>query len=151
MMCRSRFPRCLLIVRDPLPSIVSEFNRQAAGHTGHAKHMKPLNGFVREKMKAWRKMNLDWMENSSPDHLLLVSYSQLVSDLSTQLYRIATFLNVTVTEEDMACTLQRREGLFQRKKVGQKIDVDKNVMKLLEEYKTEVLSAAVKIYDKFSI
>ena len=77
--------------------------------------------------------------------------SQLVADLSTQLYRIATFLNVTVTEEDMACTLQRREGLFQRKKVGQKIDVDKNVMTLLEEYKTEVLSAAVKIYDKFSI
>ena len=94
-------------------------------------------------------MNLDWLENFNPQHLLVVSYSQLVSDLRSQLKRMATFLNVTVTENDLNCSLQRREGIFKRKKVDQKLNIDLQNKKLLENYKPDVLNAAIKIYSNF--
>ena len=33
---RSQFSGAILLVRDPVDCIFSEFNRQAGGHTGHA-------------------------------------------------------------------------------------------------------------------
>ena len=138
-----------MIVREPLESLVSEYNRQAQGHTGHARDMRQLNSFISNKVRTWRKMNLDWLENFSPQQLLVVSYSQLVTDLRSQLKRMATFLNVTVTENDLNCTLQRREGSFKRKKVYQKLNIDLHNKKLVEEYKTDVLNAAIKVYSNF--
>ena len=148
-MSRSKFSWCLLVVRAPLPSILAEYNRQAAGHTGHAQNMKTLNSFVRSKVKSWRNINMDWIENFNPDRLLIISYSKLLTDLSSQLVRMTTFLNVTVTEDQLQCTLRRSEGAFKRKKREQKLPIDKSTRDLLEEYKTEVMKAAVKVDRSF--
>ena len=48
---RSDFSRAILLVRDPLDCILSEFNRQAGGgHTGHA----GLDSFKMEGGKSWK-------------------------------------------------------------------------------------------------
>ena len=92
---------------------------------------------------------MDWIENFNPDRLLIVSYSKLLTDLSSQLVRMTTFLNVTVTEDQLQCTLRRSEGAFKRKKREQKLLIDQSTRDLLEEYKTEVMKAAMKVDRSF--
>ena len=128
---------------------MSEYNRQAGGHTGHARDMTGLNNFVNNKLANWRNLNLDWLENFSPSRLLVVSYSQLRTDLRSELLRMTAFLNLTVTEEVLNCTMNGKEGVFRRKKIGQKVIVTQQNLKLLNEYKTEVVTAATKIYRNF--
>ena len=136
-------------MRDPLESLVSEYNRQAGGHTGHAQDMGGLNNFVDNKLKNWRNLNLDWLNNSSPGRLLVVSYSQLKTDLRSQLLRMTAFLNLTVTEETLNCTLTEKEGVFRRKKISQNVRLTQHNLQLLSQYKTEVVTAATKIYRNF--
>ena len=137
------------MVRDPLASLLSEYNRQAGGHTGHAQDMAGLNSFVTKKLTNWRKLNLDWLEKSNPDRLLVISYSQLRTDLRSQLLRMTAFLNLTVTEEVLNCTMEAKEGVFKRKKIDQNVMVSQHNLQLLSQYKTEVVTAATKIYRNF--
>ena len=146
---RCKFSAALLLVRDPVYSLLSEYNRQAGGHTGHAEDIKDLNNFLREKISTWRSLNLDWLENFSPSNLLVVSYSQLTKDLKNQLQRITAFLNVTISPADLNCTLQRREGVFKRKKLNQKVTVDNFNDRLLSKYKNDVVKAAIRIDKNF--
>ena len=136
-------------MRDPLESLVSEYNRQAGGHTGHAQDMGGFNKFVDNKLKNWRNLNLDWLNNSSPGRLLVVSYSQLKTDLRSQLLRMTAFLNLTVTEEVLNCTMNAKEGVFRRRKIVQNVMVSQHNLQLLSQYKTEVVTAATKIYRNF--
>ena len=136
-------------MRDPLDSLLSEYNRQAGGHTGHAKDMAGLNNFVNIKLINWRNLYLDWLENSSPGRLLVVSYSQLKTDLRSQLLRMTAFLNVTVTEEVLNCTMKEREGVFRREKISQDVILTQHNLQLLSQYKAEVVAAATRIYRKF--
>ena len=136
-------------MRDPLESLLSEYNRQAGGHTGHARDLAGLNNFVNIKLAKWRDLNLDWLHNFSPSRLLVVSYSQLRTDLRSELLRMTAFLNLTVTEEVLNCTLRGKEGVFKRKKISQNVNVTQQNLKLLSQYKTEVVSAATKIYKNF--
>ena len=148
---RSNFSGSLLIVRDPLESLLSEYNRQAGGHTGHAQDMQGLNKFVSLKLKNWRNLNLDWLDNSTPGRLLVLSYSQLKTDLRSQLLRMSAFLNLTVTEETLNCTIMEKEGVFRRMKIAQRVIVSQHNLKLLSQYKTEVVTAATKIYSNFEL
>ena len=128
---------------------MSEYNRQAGGHTGHARDLTGLNNFVKKKLENWRNLNLDWLQNFSPSRLLVVSYSQLRTDLRSQLLRMTAFLNLTVTEEVLNCTMKGKEGVFRRKKISQKVIVTQQNLKLLSQYKTEVVRAATKIDGNF--
>ena len=49
--------------------------------------MKEWKTFVRNKIKAWKNINSDWLSNFNRTNLLVVSYSQLVDDLPGQLLR----------------------------------------------------------------
>ena len=129
--------------------MLSEYNRQGGGHTGHAQDLAGLNTFVSDKLKIWRNLNLDWLENSSPGHLLVLSYSQLETDLRSQLLRMTEFLNLNTTEEVLNCTINLKEGVFRRRKIGQNVMVTQHNLELLSQYKTEVVAAATKIYRNF--
>uniref|UniRef100_T1IQ75 Sulfotransferase domain-containing protein n=1 Tax=Strigamia maritima TaxID=126957 RepID=T1IQ75_STRMM len=57
---RQNFSRAVLIVRDPVPAILAEFNRQGGGHIGHAsidkyrnKEGKLWKAFVSGKSRSW--------------------------------------------------------------------------------------------------
>ena len=135
---RSLFNASILLVRDPLESILSEYNRQSGGHTGHAKKMDKWPSFVTEKISVWGRMNSDWIDNYSRDKLLILSYSQLVSDLPRQLWTLASFLKISVSEADMDCVVNNSQGVYKRKKKSQKIDLSKDIQLKVESVKLNV-------------
>ena len=132
------FNASILLVRDPLESILSEYNRQGGGHTGHAKKMDKWPSFVAEKISVWGRMYSDWIDNYPRDKLLILSYSQLVSDLPGQLRRLATFLRISVSEADMDCVVANSQGVFKRKKKSQKITLPKDIQLKVESVKLNV-------------
>ena len=120
---RSQFSGAILLVRDPVDCILSEFNRQAGGgHTGHAgvdsfkkEGGKRWKEFLKPKLIKWEAMNTDWINNFEGP-LLVISYTQLQNNLETQLKKILEFLEVTVETLELSCAVSRQEGVFMRPK-----------------------------------
>ena len=110
------------IFRDPFDSILAEFNRRSGGHIGHASlekfrkdSGKVWQDFVLEKAKDWENINMDWARNFQGP-LLVIQYNDLVEKLEQELARILDFLSVSFTETDMKCVVERKEGIYRRKK-----------------------------------
>lgn len=71
--------------------------------------------FVADKLSAWRQTNLDWLHNfTGPMHIMF--YDQLIEDVATHLQDLLRFLRLNVSEQNMACTLEWREGIYRRKR-----------------------------------
>ncbi|KAJ8916603.1 hypothetical protein NQ315_000248, partial [Exocentrus adspersus] len=119
---RSKFSKTILLVRAPGPAIQAEFNRQSGGHIGFASpdRYKKTKGrywqqFVADKIRGWQQMNLDWLYNfTGPTHV--VFYEQLVGNVEHTLRTVMRFVEVPVDEELLRCALERREGIYRRKK-----------------------------------
>ena len=119
---RDKFDRAILLVRDPFSSILAEFNRRSGGHIGHASKDKfnrdkgrYWQDFVINKAREWEAMNTDWINNFQGP-LLVIMYSDLIDKAEEQLRRVLDFLDVSVTKEQMECTMSRKEGIYRRKK-----------------------------------
>ena len=140
---RSLFNASILLIRDPLESILSEYNRQAGGHTGHARKMDKWPSFVKEKISVWGKMNSDWIDNYPRDKLLILSYAQLVSELPSQLRRLASFLKISLTEADIDCVLTNSQGVFKREKIKQRTQLTKDLELKVESVKSNVTQKAL--------
>jgi len=71
--------------------------------------------FVDEQILKWKKTNLDWVYNfTNPLHI--VFYDDLVNDLEPNLREIVNFIGLNVTEDEFKCAMNRREGIYRRKK-----------------------------------
>ena len=119
---RNSFQSAVLLVRDPFDSILAEFNRRSGGHIGHAslekfrkESGKVWQDFVIEKAKDWENINMDWAMNFKGP-LLVIHYDNLVERLEEELKRVLEFLSVSFTEADMKCVVERKEGIYRRKK-----------------------------------
>ena len=67
------------------------------------------------KLSAWRQTNLDWLHNfTGPMHVMF--YDQLIEDVATHLQDLLRFLRLNVSEQNMACALEWREGIYRRKR-----------------------------------
>ena len=71
--------------------------------------------FVMEKVKDWENMNMDWVRNFQGP-LLVIHYQDLVDRLDQELRRVLDFLSVSFTEQDMKCVVERKEGIYRRRK-----------------------------------
>ena len=91
----------------------------------------------------WAKMNSDWIDNYPRDKLLILSYSQLLTDLPTQLRRLATFLKISLTEADIDCVLTNSQGVFKREKKNQKTQLTKDLKLKVESVKSNVTLKAL--------
>lgn len=119
---RAAFHRAVLLVRAPGPAIQAEFNRQSGGHIGFAapdryrlKKGRFWANFVTAKLAAWRQTNMDWLANfTGPTHVVL--YDDLVADVEGTIRGILTFLEHPISAEDMRCALDRKEGIYRRKR-----------------------------------
>ena len=100
--------------------------------------MEKWPGFVMEKISVWGKMNSDWIDNFPRDKLLILSYSQLVSDLPGQLRRLASFLKISLTDADMDCVVTNSQGVFKREKKSQRITLSKDIQLKVESVKLNV-------------
>ena len=71
--------------------------------------------FVSDKLSAWRHTNLDWLHNfTGPMHIMF--YDKLLEDVNTQLRALLRFLKINISEHEMACALERQEGIYRRKR-----------------------------------
>ncbi|XP_077291690.1 WSCD family member AGAP003962 [Arctopsyche grandis] len=119
---RASFSRAVLLLRAPEQAIQAEFNRQSGGHVGFASpdryrrtKGKYWQKFVAEKLVAWRQTNLDWLMNfTGPIHIIY--YDDLVANVEETLRKLLKFFNITVDEQMLLCALERREGIYRRKK-----------------------------------
>lgn len=93
---------------------------------------------MHEQTIKWKDTNLDWLFNFT-NPTLVIFYDQLVSDLETNLRQLLKFLEVNITEPQLQCALERREGIYRRKKRMINLDPFTKDMKLkLQATKREV-------------
>lgn len=118
---RAPFQAGILLLREPGPSILAEFNRRSGGHIGHASPEKFLKDggrvwtdFVRAKAREWEDMNTDWLLRF-PGPLLVLSYSELRAGVEAGLRRTLAFLGLSLTREQLGCALERQEGIYRRR------------------------------------
>ncbi|XP_052129332.1 WSCD family member AAEL009094 [Frankliniella occidentalis] len=156
---RAPFHRAVLLVRSPGPAIQAEFNRQSGGHIGFAapdryrlKKGRFWANFVTAKLAAWRQTNIDWLTNfTGPTHIVL--YDDLVRDVEGTLRAILDFLEHPVTDDAMACAIERREGIYRRKRRALAANFDPytpSMKSMLRDQQDEVF-AHVKKYQQLAV
>lgn len=96
--------------------------------------------FVKDKLKAWKQINLDWLYNfSGPTHVLF--YEQLVGDVENSIRSILEFLELPIDENLLKCALERQEGIYRRKRRVLNFDPYSSAMKKQLQMEQE------KVYD----
>nr|CAD7409860.1 unnamed protein product [Timema cristinae]CAD7424555.1 unnamed protein product [Timema monikensis] len=146
---RKPFDKAVLLVREPGPAIQAEFNRQSGGHIGFASpdRYRRNNGkywqqFVIDKLAAWKRTNLDWLHNfTGPIHIIL--YEKLIYNLDHELHKLLNFLDLKVVPNDFQCALERREGIYRRKKRVINFDPYTSTMKAALNKEWEIVYEAI--------
>lgn len=119
---RNMFSKAVLLVRAPEKAIQAEFNRQSGGHIGFASpdRYRRTNGkhwqqFVSDNLRGWQQLNMDWIQNfTGPLHVMF--YEQLVENTEHTLKSVINFLGVYVPLKKFQCAIERKEGIYRRKK-----------------------------------
>lgn len=71
--------------------------------------------FVNDKLKGWQQMNLDWLYNfTGPTHIIF--YEQLVNSVENTVKSIMDFIGEPIDPVLFQCALERKEGIYRRKK-----------------------------------
>ncbi|XP_041972464.1 WSCD family member AAEL009094 [Aricia agestis] len=121
-----KFMSAVLLIRNPRDAILADFNRLHKGHIGTASKSafrKRTEGhsrsdwetYVFNQLRIWEHLHWSWLHNfSGPVHI--VFYETLVDDTQCTLGGILNFLNQTVSEEHMECTVVNKEGIYRRQK-----------------------------------
>lgn len=103
------------------------------------------------KLAAWRQTNMDWLANfTGPTHVVM--YDDLVADVGGTLRGILAFLEHPVSEEAMACALERREGIYRRKRraLAANFDPYTAAMKAEMREQQDEVFAKIKKYQKLA-
>lgn len=85
--------------------------------------------FVKDKLTAWRRTNLDWLRNFTGSVEVVRYESLLTGDLAISLGRLLSFLGVATSEEQLACAVARREGIYRRRRRAVVFDPFTDAMK----------------------
>lgn len=71
--------------------------------------------FVSDKLRGWQQMNLDWLFNfTGPTHIIF--YEQLINNVEHTLKSVMEFIEIPIEPELFQCALDRKEGIYRRKK-----------------------------------
>ncbi|XP_066261544.1 WSCD family member CG9164 [Euwallacea similis] len=149
---RSMFSKAVLLVRAPDKAIHAEFNRQSGGHIGFASpdRYRRSNGkywkqFVTDNLRGWQQLSMDWLHNfTGPLHVIF--YEQLVANTEYTLKSVIHFLGVYVPAKKFDCAIERKEGIYRRKKRLLRFDPFNSEMKeRIKEVQEKVYSAIYKI------
>lgn len=98
--------------------------------------------FVKDKLRAWKQINLDWLYNfSGPTHILF--YEQLVEDVAHSLRSLIDFLEIPIDEYLMKCALERQEGIYRRKRRVLNFDPYTSAMKKQLQVEQEKVYEAI--------
>ena len=76
----------------------------------------------RRDTDAWKRFYISWLKNYK-GRMFLLSYSKLKDDFYNEVFRLADFLNITMTYKTLWCGFKQREGHFHRQSNVTKADV----------------------------
>ena len=67
-------------------------------------------------VKMWTELNLSCLNifEKSPDHLIAISYEDLVQNPEKELSKVLRFLDVSISDTSMRCAMDRKEGKHHR-------------------------------------
>lgn len=92
----------------------------------------------------WKQTNLDWLYNfTGPTHVIF--YEQLVDNLENNLKSMLKFLDISISEDLFKCAVERREGIYRRKRRA--IVFDPYSAKMKEKIKEEQEKVYEAIYN----
>nr|CAD7194375.1 unnamed protein product [Timema douglasi] len=134
-----RFTRPRFEPRFPHPQL-SSFNTTSA--LANYATEADWQQFVIDKLAAWKRTNLDWLHNfTGPIHIIL--YEKLIYNLDHELHKLLNFLDLKVVPNDFQCALERREGIYRRKKRVINFDPYTSTMKAALSKEWEIVYEAI--------
>jgi hypothetical protein len=71
--------------------------------------------FVNAKIHGWEQTNLSWGKNFSGP-VLIVYYEELVENVEKTVRDILNFIEFPIDEDLMKCAMNRKEGIYRRKR-----------------------------------
>lgn len=97
--------------------------------------------FFTDKLSAWKQTNLDWLHNfTGPTHVIF--YDKLVQNVEETLTKLLEFLEFPVTQKNLQCALDRKEGIYRRRKRVLNFDpYTPEMKKILKEEEDKVYRA----------
>lgn len=70
---------------------------------------------MHDKLQAWKQTNLDWLHNfTGPTHIIF--YEQLSQNVENTLRTVLEFLEHPISKKLFECAIERKEGIYRRKK-----------------------------------
>lgn len=98
--------------------------------------------FVKDKLKSWKQINLDWLYNfSGPTHVLF--YEHLIENVEDSLRSMLEFLEVPIDENLLKCALERQEGIYRRRRRVLNFDPYTSTMKKQLQMEQEQVYEAI--------
>lgn len=111
------FEKIVLLLRNPYEAFLAYFSFLKRGHTGQAtiEVLKQVNDNMFNLSLWWYTdlANGTLTRFKGPVHL--VQYERLKTNMADELEKLATFLGVNVSKNDISCTVELQEGNFHRK------------------------------------
>ena len=119
--CKDKYDKIIFLIRNPINASLAEFHRRkGGGHVGFARKrafkQKKWQKYIKKFSKEWFQIYNSWLKVMEKKNILVVFYEKLQDETETELRRVMRFLDLDFSEEDMECTLERKEGLFKRPK-----------------------------------
>lgn len=89
------------------------------------------------KLHAWEQTNLSWKNFNGP--VLIIYYEDLVDNVERTITDILKFIDYPINEDLLKCAVNRKEGIYRRKKRLLTFDPFSMTMKkMIEEKRTQV-------------
>ncbi|XP_013145776.1 PREDICTED: WSCD family member GA21586-like [Papilio polytes] len=99
--------------------------------------------FVSLQLRKWEFFHNLWL-TKYPGPVYIVFYEALLSDTRGTLQGILSFLNITVTEEDINCALLNKDGLYKRNKKYKNFDpFTEDMYRQINKVKTRVYTKII--------
>lgn len=102
--------------------------------------------FITERVPEWRKHTISWItEYKGPLHI--VFYEDMVSNFYEEMYKLFTFLGLSVTYRDIWCASVNQEGRYHRVDKPEWLkssDLFSSKMKALVKENINLVSNAIK-------
>jgi hypothetical protein len=94
--------------------------------------------FVTTKIHGWEQTNLSWGKNFSGP-VLIVYYEELVENVEKIVREILNFIEFSIDEDLMKCAMNRKEGIYRRKRRLLQFDpFTPEMKKMIEEVRVRV-------------
>lgn len=100
----------LFLIRNPMDMLVSEYHH----HKDYYQVEEDFEDWAPSKLEFWYNYNRGWLENANGLDILYLNYEDTIADKQSQINRIAAFLDIELTDADIARVMERSSFDFMK-------------------------------------